>query len=182
VGANGTTIVADSSQATGLKWAAPGGMTLLASGTLSGATTSISVTGTGSYNSLLVIVRGIDLSTAANVKFGFNAIGSHPNFGTNATTSVSTSTSDLFLTAGTTMTDNAFLNNVFAIQLFNVQTESPNDQYKPFILTGYYQNSSSVDTPVLKGGAAQIGAVSSVEFATSTGTFSAGSVKVYGVK
>lgn len=43
-------IVADSATATGLKWAAPasgGGMTLLSTTTLSGATTSISITGTG---------------------------------------------------------------------------------------------------------------------------------------
>ena len=40
VGANNTVLTADSAEATGLKWATPaagGGMTLLASGTLSGA-------------------------------------------------------------------------------------------------------------------------------------------------
>jgi len=62
VGANGTTLVADSAEATGLKWATPagggGGMTLLTSGSLSGTSTTISFTPTGYINALLVIQGG----------------------------------------------------------------------------------------------------------------------------
>jgi hypothetical protein len=161
-------------------WAAPaagGGWTSIATGTLSGASTTVSFT-SGGYYSVVVIVRGIILSTAANVNL---STGGGPNFGTNTTTSVSSSTHAATLTAGTTMAANSYLNNVFSLQYFNVQTESPNDQQKPWILTGFYQNSSSVETPVLKGGALQ-GGLTSIEFTPSAGTFSGGSIKVYGVK
>jgi hypothetical protein len=67
VGANGTLLTADSSEATGLKWAAPasgGGMTLLNSGstTLSGTTTTFNITTTG-YKHLFVVLK--DIYTAA---------------------------------------------------------------------------------------------------------------------
>ena len=58
VGTNGHTLVAKSSEATGLAWEAPasGGMTQLASGSLSGTTTTISSI-SGSYNNLQLWVR-----------------------------------------------------------------------------------------------------------------------------
>jgi hypothetical protein len=171
------------SGATAPEWAtlSSGGWTSIATGTLSGASTTVSFS-SGAYNSVVIIVRGIILSTAANVKMEVNGGNSNPNFGTNGTTSVQSSTGALNLTAGTTMAANSFLNNSFFIQFYNVQTESPNDQQKSFTLGGFYQNSSSIETPVMKAGASQIGAFSSVGFIPSAGTFSGGSVKVYGVK
>jgi hypothetical protein len=64
VGANDTVLTADSTAATGLKWAAAsgGGMTLLSTTTLSGTSTTISVTPTG-YRDLLVYVQGVALSS-----------------------------------------------------------------------------------------------------------------------
>lgn len=64
VGTNGTVLTADSSTATGLRWGtvAAGGMTQLATGTLSGATTTISGIG-GSYKDLQIIVRNFDPTT-----------------------------------------------------------------------------------------------------------------------
>lgn len=61
VGANGTTLVADSSQATGLKWAtaAAGGMTLLSTTTLSGSTVTISIAA-NSYNYLQLFLDAVD--------------------------------------------------------------------------------------------------------------------------
>lgn len=58
VGANNTVLTADSSTATGLKWATPasgGGMTLLATTTLSG--TSTQITGLSGYKNIYVVVR-----------------------------------------------------------------------------------------------------------------------------
>tara|TARA_R110000803_G_scaffold23110_2_gene57002 strand:+ start:1203 stop:2018 length:816 start_codon:yes stop_codon:yes gene_type:complete len=164
-------------------WAAPaagGGWTSIATGTLSGASTLVSFS-PGAYYSVVIIVRGIKLSTAANVLMEVNGGSSNPNFGTNGTTSVQSSTGALHLTAGTTMAGNTYENNCFFIQFFNVQTESPVQQ-KAFTLGGFYQNSSSIETPVMKAGASQIGAFGSVGFIPSAGTFSGGSVKVYGVK
>jgi hypothetical protein len=59
VGANDTVLTADSSTSTGLKWAAPaagGGMTVIASGTLSGASVTISSI-SGAYKDLRLVVK-----------------------------------------------------------------------------------------------------------------------------
>ena len=58
VGANDTVLVADSAQATGVKWAAPssGGMTLISTTTLTGASITLSSI-PATYNNLQLIIR-----------------------------------------------------------------------------------------------------------------------------
>jgi hypothetical protein len=66
VGTNGTVLTADSAEATGLKWATPaaGGMTVIASGTLSSAALSItSIPGT--YNELILVLTNMNRSAGA---------------------------------------------------------------------------------------------------------------------
>ena len=66
VGTNGQTLVADSAEATGLKWATPtsgGGLTVIATGTLSGTSVVISSI-PGTYKQLLVNVYGATWDTA----------------------------------------------------------------------------------------------------------------------
>jgi hypothetical protein len=64
VGANDTVLTADSTTATGLKWAtaSAGGMTQLATGTLSGATTTLSSI-SGSYKDLRIVVQNFKPTT-----------------------------------------------------------------------------------------------------------------------
>ena len=75
VGANGTTLVADSSEATGLKWAtaSSGGMTLLETLTLSGATVTSS-TISGSYVDLRIYVENFKpASDGQNMQMRINS-------------------------------------------------------------------------------------------------------------
>lgn len=68
VGANNTVLTADSSTATGLKWAAVsgGGWTNLASGTLSGS--SVSITSIpGSYQNLHLVITGARRTSASGI-------------------------------------------------------------------------------------------------------------------
>ncbi len=74
VGTNGQVLTADSTASTGLKWAdaaSGGGMTLLSTTTLSGTSTSISITPTG-YNSLEIHVNDFQWASQANFNMTFN--------------------------------------------------------------------------------------------------------------
>jgi hypothetical protein len=91
VGANDTVLTADSSTATGLKWSAPasGGMTSIASGSLSGA--QVDITGiAGTYKNLMLVVRNYDpandttsmrlrLNADSNNRYASSAGGSATN-------------------------------------------------------------------------------------------------------
>jgi hypothetical protein len=81
VGANATVLTADSAEATGLKWATPssGGMTLISTTTLSGASTSIgSIPAT--YVDLYVEVLAFDPATdQSSLTLKFNAHTTYNN-------------------------------------------------------------------------------------------------------
>jgi hypothetical protein len=77
VGANGTTLVADSAETTGLKWAAPSGanpsFSLLSTTTLSGAATR-TITGLSGYNTFYMIIKNASgAATYSAICFRVNA-------------------------------------------------------------------------------------------------------------
>jgi hypothetical protein len=73
VGTNGQVLSADSSAATGLVWATPvtGGMTVLASGTLTNAALSLTSI-SGSYNDLRLVMRDWQVASAGDLNFRVN--------------------------------------------------------------------------------------------------------------
>jgi hypothetical protein len=76
VGANGTTLVADSSEATGLKWATPaaGGMTLISETVASGLSSLDLSSIPGTYKELYLVFSGIYHSnTTTTFKLRFNS-------------------------------------------------------------------------------------------------------------
>ena len=82
VGANGTTLVADSSESVGMKWATPasgGGMTLLSTTTLSGGSTTISSINQ-TYNSLMFVCFNWSLSANGFARIDPNAAGGINHF------------------------------------------------------------------------------------------------------
>lgn len=83
VGANDTVLTADSSTATGLKWAAVsgGGMTSLASGTLANAT--VDITGISStYNQILINIGNAVAASATHFRFRINDITTNSSYST----------------------------------------------------------------------------------------------------
>ena len=77
VGANGTVLTADSAEATGLKWATPssGGMTQIATGTLSGSTLTLSSIA-GTYKELRLVLNNIQVNAIVGLRFKVNNNGS----------------------------------------------------------------------------------------------------------
>jgi hypothetical protein len=74
VGANDTVLTADSSTATGLKWAAPaasGGMTLLSTTSLSGASVTVSSINQ-TYKHLFVVVKDAYTASVTDLRLRFN--------------------------------------------------------------------------------------------------------------
>lgn len=73
IGTNGQVLTADSAQSLGLKWATPstGAYTLISTTTLSGSSTSISFTSTG-YTQIVAYIYGFYSSSASELTFTLN--------------------------------------------------------------------------------------------------------------
>ena len=107
VGANGTVLTADSTEATGLKWVAAasgGGYTSIASGTISSAALNItSIPST--YKALVLELRDITKASAFDVNMQFNS-DSGTNYGNVINRNVNNTLSTIGAIAATAMTIN----------------------------------------------------------------------------
>jgi len=190
VGANDTVLTADSSTATGLKWAAPaagGGMTLLSTTTASGSSTSVSITPTG-YNEIIVIIKDLTLTTDGDLFLRINNDTTASNYN-QAYQGVVTNTNyvgALNNVAGV----NAIVPTVSGypptagsnIAQFNIP--QPNDA-KRKVITAFsaFRASGSVNTAsTTVCNFTSTAALSSVQAFTSAGSFNGGTILVYGVK
>jgi hypothetical protein len=190
VGANGTTLVADSSTATGLKWATPasgGGITLLSTTSLSGASTTISSI-SQDYNYLYGIVSKCTNDTAdGKLTVAPNNTTAQYSAGVRKS---GTSTVENMVTNNTAMplsldavirrndTDNTF--SFFIYDYTNTDT----GKWKNFFILSSFVHTGG--TYVRAGSAAGPitgqAAITSLVFANSGGSFLEGTVQLYGVK
>jgi hypothetical protein len=183
VGANGTTLVADSSETTGLKWATPsiGGITLLSTTSLTGATTTISAID-GTYKNLVAVIYQVTNATADG------AFRCAPNGTTNITTGSGTrldmnqyNESYLFISGPTASTvDRTQNTNAYCLQIFDYANTT---YFKPFLLGGNHFQSGHGGVAVNYGGSIKTtSAITSLVFSNSGGNLSTGTVLLYGVK
>lgn len=191
VGANDTVLTADSTAATGLKWAAAaggGGMTLLSTTTLSGASTTISGIDQ-SYTNLFIVFSDVVNSAAFQLRMQVNSATTScygrvmqcPGSSGTVTT-VSSALMDnaprFLLTANTDNAANDVFEGTIDINLYS-STATMRKKINSFLTTfqnGYYtaQFGSSSFFDVV--------AINSLTFSPNTGTFSGGTLKIYGVK
>jgi hypothetical protein len=182
VGANDTVLTADSAQATGLKWATVpgGGMTLLSTTTLSGSSTSI--TGiSSSYVNLLILIENAGIQTTAGaITINFDSLTTNnflTSFRSDSTTALNTSSGNIPLSHGQTC-DTGVAGNSFAILINNYANGGSR---KPLNFQGNYY-SGGWKGIWGGGGYESQGAVGTTQIKTSAGTFSGGTVRIYGVK
>lgn len=183
VGTNGQVLTADSTTATGLKWATAasgGGLTLLSTTSLSGATTTISSIDQ-TYTHLQFYVYDVDISGQAGICFkNASASGIYYSFVRNGTAGSGSGRTDVYL-IGSGDQSTAANSGDFVINLYNY-TSSKN---KALDWRGRFVNFSDSSVMSIHGGGIteSSAAISSVSFFLSGGpTFQAGTVLTYGVK
>jgi hypothetical protein len=184
VGANDTVLTADSTAATGLKWALPssGGMTLISTTTLTGASVTLSSIPSG-YNDLYIVVQNYRPATdnqALRMRFNsdsnvdrHNGNTTYQQLGagfTGTSFAISTGNDNTVATGLTTVTIPNYLNTstwkmAFSYSMSvnaNAPTELVADNYR-----GVYN---------------QTGAITSLVLFPNSGNFTSGTVLLYGVK
>jgi len=181
VGANNTVLTADSSTATGLKWAAAasGGMTLLSTTSLSGTSTTISSIDQ-TYTNLIVFITGVTFSANANLRIKLNATGINQ-------ASISGVVGGTAAARSNIEPDTAvYTGDVDSTHTLLINNYTQTSQTLTNVL--FYGNHRGVNSSFVYGGAgyngASASAITSIQITTAAGTstFTAGTVKIYGVK
>lgn len=186
VGTDGQVLTADAASAAGVKWAtaASGGMTLLSTTTLSGASTTISSI-SGIYKNLFVLIKNVYGNTdATNFNFQFNADSANHyaaligNIGGSTDNQTRTNLGNIYIGSLGTSSTNAGYKMNMAMNLFNYTDTTG----KAFSLTAWAKlNAGNNVFWTAQGSYSGTSAISSITFSPSSGTFSGGSVLIYGV-
>jgi hypothetical protein len=174
-------ILAVNSGATAPEWVTPtGGMTLLSTTSLSGATTTVSGI-SGSYTDLYIVAYGMQNATG-NGSFRIAPNGSTTITDFNITRNSTNDSNDngyLIPTQG--VNENRTGSNHICV--FTINQYASTAMFKNFSGTMYFDTDAAVLTKTRFGGSFKTtSAITSLVFSNSGGNHSAGTVLVYGVK
>ena len=189
-GTNGHVLTVDSGATNGVAWAAPaaGGMTLLSTTTLSGTSTLISSVNQG-YNSLLIIIKKIDISSGTNayVRIEPNSTANETAYANVYSTTSTISTQGDSTFAGMILAPSQLAasntNNAWALEIYDYASTN---SYKPFNLTGTSVVHSTNAVQTINSSGAHRSNTEITEFRVYSGnassSFNGGTVLIYGVK
>jgi hypothetical protein len=182
VGTNGQVLTADSTAATGLKWAtsSTGGMTLLSTTSLSGASTTVSSIDQ-TYINLFIAITG--MTSTANFAPGLQYNGVTTGYKRGV---VADFNADVQF-ANTNYLDIAIANALTAANtsqnfFYNIPNYA-NTGFHNVLYNGTYFTDTSVIRSISGTGAnTNTSAVTSITFEAGGGSFNGGTIKIYGVK
>jgi len=163
-------------------WATPagGGITLLSTTTLSGASTTISISAT-SYTNLLIFIYGVTVNAnGSDILLQPNGSSTSTNFNKlhqyAASCDVESGQSTNYRTGSVYQTGGL---NAFTYTIYNINSST----YKNFTVQGVYQDDSNRQASENGGGGIKdTNAITSLTIAAAAGSHGAGTVKIYGVK
>jgi len=181
VGANDTVLTADSSTATGLKWATvgAGGMTTLTSGTLSGSEVDLtSITGT--YRDLILRVYNFKPATdERSIRVRFNNDTSTNYFYGTQTIEVGSGSTFLVVTDNS---DNTDANGVLDMRIINYASTSYNKLVDAISWVNNATTPTNMNLRFTGGIYISASAITSIKFYPATGNFTSGNYELIGVK
>ncbi len=184
VGANNTVLTADSAQATGLKWAtvSGGGMTSIATGSLTGS--SISISGiSGSYNNLELIIRGFVPATdgaALNGRVNNDSTAIYGNF-TNVAASSNTASNTSWNNLSYNQ-DNAADSGLMRLNFIDYANTSTLKMVELYSMTNNETTPSQLNYTTGIAIVRTSSAITEINLFPSTGNFTSGTYILYGVK
>lgn len=185
-GTNGYLLTADSAEATGLKWAAAaggGGWTSLASGSLSGTSTSVNITTTG-YKQVITFVKDVTCTTDFYMGFDLNGdSGSNYTF-SNTWNSGSTTVINDYFSATSSFFGNGPYNlsdEAFATYIIDDPAGTTNHKIITLVSSGKEHNAGFNRSNYSFGRYMSNSAITNIRFQPSS-TFSTGTYEIYGVK
>ena len=183
VGTDGFTLVADSGESVGMRWATPSGSLTLISTTAmtSGSAITLSSIPT-TYNSLYFTITSWRASAGASIRLTFNGAASANDYANVPADQSALNFAGSFLQL-TGSQDSAATNSFVRGNLPNYSdttswkilesTAITNNDGTPTEVRGYYGKIGATD---------QTAAITSLVFTLNTGTFAAGTLNLYGVK
>jgi hypothetical protein len=183
VGSNDTVLTADSTTATGLKWATPssGGMTLISTTTLSGTSTTISSI-PNTYNDLQVVFRNAITGNTQNffVRFNGDTASNYIVTGSNSGSGPSLSTEYAWNQNGNPETGSTPMTAI--MNVFDYANTSAGAG--KFVQTFYTVKNGATSFALgnLIGAYRSTSAISSLTIASIGGTTISGTALLYGVK
>ena len=186
VGTNAQVLTADSTAATGMKWATPasgGGMTLLSTTTLSGTSTTISSIDQTYVNLFILFERVTQNTTGGYLRMGCNSATTGQYNGVkdgNATAFVNSGSG--YITPLGTNTPNSGYETFGQITIFNYTTTTTNNGKSIFSTGATYAGAAGPGLVINTSYYDTATAISSLKLEYSNGGTISGTVKIYGVK